>query len=301
MTEEFIAALKKLISDRGIGVLDDIKRCRALFLDYTKNTYKDEIEGFMNALEKFREKLQKSNNRDLDKKMLARNWRENGSKVDVVEAENTLNCLCHILFNEPLNLIPLETKFVDAKQDRRVNAYANLEELTNECTNQYYKLEEHKEEREHTESADTLTKMREPEQALFRLWSQSQQLTQELLGGRQQGGFGLQYQAAYEKGHARIKWIKENPGKPRAEFEIYWASQLGQNAIYDNIVKKEDNDTAMDWNNDFAMDCSLDARFRNEQGLCRHCDGKMHALFGIFIKKCKTCEKSYRTKEALDL
>jgi len=102
MTEEFVVILKKLIADRGISVLDNAKICRSLLLDYVGNEHKREINLFTKALEKkFYEKLQNSNNRDLDKKQIAKYWHEDEG-VYLRMVEKTLDCLCHILFNDQL-------------------------------------------------------------------------------------------------------------------------------------------------------------------------------------------------------
>jgi hypothetical protein len=104
MIEEFIAILKKLIADKGLGILDDAKICHNLLLDYGKGTYKREIKWFKIALENgFYEKLLNSSNRDLDKRQMAEYWHEDEG-VDIQIAEMMLNCLCHILFNDSLNL-----------------------------------------------------------------------------------------------------------------------------------------------------------------------------------------------------
>jgi len=114
MTEEFIAVLKKLISDRGIGVLDDAKICRSFLLDYGKGEHKREIGLLIKALEKnFYERLRNSSNRNLDKKQIAKHWHEDEA-VDIGMAEKTLNCLCHILFGDTLEdaIIPITEKIM---------------------------------------------------------------------------------------------------------------------------------------------------------------------------------------------
>jgi len=127
---------------------------------------------------------------------------------------------------------------------------------------------------------------------LFEYYSRNQ-----ILGSRRQGGFGLQYTAAYEKGHARIKWIKENPGKPRDEFDIYWASQTEQEA-----QRKQEEETRRKRMEKLQslINQELERRQKDEQrrveqskqweqqGLCYYCGGQMS---GFFTKKCKNCGK----------
>jgi len=114
MTEEFVAVLKKLISDRGIGVLDDARICRSLLLDYG-NEHKREIKLFTKALESnFPVKLRNCSNRGLDKKQMAKSWYEDDG-FDIMMAEKTLNCLCHVLFGDTLEDFD---NFTDPRDDQ---------------------------------------------------------------------------------------------------------------------------------------------------------------------------------------
>jgi len=101
MTEGFVAILKKLIADRGIGVLDDARICRSFLFDYG-NEHKREIKLFTKALESnFQEKLRNSSNRGLDKKQMAKHWHDDEG-IDIKLAGDILNCLSHALFGDAL-------------------------------------------------------------------------------------------------------------------------------------------------------------------------------------------------------
>ncbi|MDR0516849.1 MAG: fibrobacter succinogenes major paralogous domain-containing protein [Fibromonadaceae bacterium] len=118
MTKEFIAILKKLIADRGFGVLDNAKLCHDILMNYGRNEHIPEINLFTKVLEKnFYKKLRNSSNRDLDKKQLAKYWHEEDF-VDIVAAEKMLNCLCYVLFNEPLENTVSKTTFTDPRDGR---------------------------------------------------------------------------------------------------------------------------------------------------------------------------------------
>ena len=51
MTEEFTDIIKKLISDKGIEILDNAQQCKGLLLDYSKNEFKEEIDFLSKILE----------------------------------------------------------------------------------------------------------------------------------------------------------------------------------------------------------------------------------------------------------
>jgi uncharacterized protein (TIGR02145 family) len=101
MTEEFVAVLKKLIIDHSVVVLGNAKRCHSLLMDYGSE-HEREIKLFVKALEKdFPEKICKSSDRAADKKLLAESWHKDDF-IDLECAKKMLNCLCHVLFNDPL-------------------------------------------------------------------------------------------------------------------------------------------------------------------------------------------------------
>jgi hypothetical protein len=59
---EFDNALKKIITDNGTGILDNIDRCRGLLKDYSGDAYLDEINKFVQILKEATE---------IDSRMLA--------------------------------------------------------------------------------------------------------------------------------------------------------------------------------------------------------------------------------------
>jgi uncharacterized protein (TIGR02145 family) len=102
MNEEFVALLKKLVADHSVVVLGNAKRCHGLLMEYGSE-HEREINLFVKALEKdFPEKVYKSSDRAADKKLLAENWRKDDF-IDLESAKKMLNCLCHVLFNDPLS------------------------------------------------------------------------------------------------------------------------------------------------------------------------------------------------------
>jgi uncharacterized protein (TIGR02145 family) len=102
MTEKFVAVLKKLIVDHSVVVLGNAKRCHSLLMDYGSE-HEREIRLLVKALEKdFPEKICKSSDRAADKKLLAENWHKDDF-IDLECAKKMLNCLSHVLFNDPLS------------------------------------------------------------------------------------------------------------------------------------------------------------------------------------------------------
>ena len=101
---KFVELLRKILQERGPGIFDDAGTFRAIFLDYGKNEHQREIKLLVKVLEK---KIPKRllegeiSNRKRDKAMLAKILNDDEG-IDINLANGMLNCLCHILFNEPL-------------------------------------------------------------------------------------------------------------------------------------------------------------------------------------------------------
>jgi len=101
---KFVELLRKILQERGPSIFDDAGTFRAIFLDYGKNEHQREIKLLVKVLEK---KIPKRllegeiSNRKRDKAMLAKILNDDEG-IDINLANSMLNCLCHILFNEPL-------------------------------------------------------------------------------------------------------------------------------------------------------------------------------------------------------
>jgi len=109
LTQEFTDIFKKLISDNGIEVLDDTRNCRALLSDYACGEYKRDIDLLAKILEKnFHKRLEKCSDREIEKKRLAKQMYEDFG-FDIKLAYNVISRLSHVLFNDSLNLMSVES------------------------------------------------------------------------------------------------------------------------------------------------------------------------------------------------